>query len=56
MNMVKPSDAGECQSLSITGYWMLQVVAKNLHPCNPAGGMSRLLTDPAALPANAAAA
>ena len=34
---------------------MLQVV-KNLHPCNPAGGISRLLTAPAALPDNAAAA
>ena len=34
---------------------MLQVV-KNLHPCNPAGGISRLLTAPAVLPANAAAA
>ena len=34
---------------------MLQVV-KNLHPCNPAGGISRLLTAPAGLPDNAAAA
>ena len=34
---------------------MLQVV-KNLHPCNPAGGISRLLTAPAVLPDNAAAA